>query len=94
MTITRINEFRAAAGKAEALHTFLASVLTLIRDADGCRSVELFVGHDDPSYLAIIEVWDSVESHQAAAGRVPPAKLAEVQPLLAEPPKGRYYRRQ
>ena len=28
------------------------------------------------------------------AGRVPPAKLAEVQPLLAEPPKGRYYRSQ
>jgi quinol monooxygenase YgiN len=91
MAITRINEFHAAPGRADALHAFLASVLSLIRGADGCRSVELFVGYDDAAHLAIIEVWDSVEAHKAAASRVPPAKLAEVLPLLAEPPKGRYY---
>jgi len=91
MAITRINEFHAANGKADALHAFLASVIGLIRDAEGCRSVELLVGQDDPAHLAIVEVWASVESHQAAASRVPAAKLTEVQPLLAEPPKGRYY---
>ena len=93
MIITRINEFHAAPGKARALHDFLASVIGMIREAAGCQSVELLVGHDAEEHLAIIEVWESVEAHRAAASRVPPAKLAEVQPLLAEPPKGRYYRR-
>jgi hypothetical protein len=36
-------------------------------------------------------VWDDIASHQAAAAAIPPEKLAEVRPLLAEPPKGRYY---
>jgi len=92
MSVTRINEFHAAPDKARALHDFLSGVIHIIRDAPGCRSVELFVGQDDESYLAIIEAWESVEAHQAAASRIPPARLAEVQPLLAEPPKGRYYR--
>lgn len=93
MLITRINEFHAASEKAHALRAFLSDVIDLIRDAAGCRSVELLVGHDDDSRVAIIEVWESVDAHRAAASRIPPAKLAEVQPLLAEPPKGRYYHR-
>jgi quinol monooxygenase YgiN len=93
MPITRINEFHAAEGKAQALRSFLSDVIDLIQEAADCRSVELLVGHDDHSRLAIVEVWESVDAHQAAAGRISPAKLAEVQPLLAEPPKGRYYDR-
>jgi quinol monooxygenase YgiN len=66
MAITRINTFEAKSGQASELREFLSGVIDLIIDAPGCRSVELLVGHDDAGRLAIIEVWDSVEAHQAS----------------------------
>ena len=91
MAITRINEFHAAAGKQGALREFLRSVIATIKGSAGCHGVELFIDHDDDTRLVIVESWESVAAHQAAATRIPPTKLAEVQPLLAEPPRGRYY---
>mgnify|MGYP003339790578 CR=1 FL=1 len=44
----------------------------------------------DPARLTIVERWMDVAAHQAAAGRIPPELMAQVKPLLAEPPKGRY----
>ena len=72
MAITRINEFQAKPDRAAALCDFLRSVIARIIDAPGCRSCELLVQHDDPTRLAIIEVWGSVEAHQASASRIPP----------------------
>jgi quinol monooxygenase YgiN len=91
MSITRINDFRAAAGKAQALRVFLAAVIAIIRQTRGCQSVQLLIDREDPDHLVIVEAWDDIVSHQAAAAAIPPEKLAEVRPLLAEPPKGRYY---
>ncbi len=91
MSITRINDFRAAPSRERALQDFLRSVIAMIKDAPGCRDVELLVDREDPAHLVIVEVWSDVGAHQAAAARIPPDKLAEVRPLLAEPPKGRYY---
>jgi heme oxygenase (mycobilin-producing) len=91
MAITRINEFVAAPGQALALREFLTSVVTVIEEAPGCLGCEMLVGHEDDARLAIVETWESVAAHQAAATRIPPDKLAEIRPLLAEPPKGRYY---
>ena len=53
--------------------------------------MELLVDQEDASQLVIVEQWNDVASHQTAAKLIPPSKLAEVGPLLAEPPKGRYY---
>jgi hypothetical protein len=39
----------------------------------------------------MIEIWDSIESHQASVKNIPPGKLAEVQPLLGAAPGGSYY---
>jgi quinol monooxygenase YgiN len=91
MPIIRINEFEAAPEKAAALHAFLSVVVEVIKEAPGCREVRLLTDHEDSSRLAIVETWDSIGSHQAAAGRIPPEQLAAVRPLLAAPPKGRYY---
>jgi quinol monooxygenase YgiN len=91
MPVTRINDFRAAPAKESELRDFLSDVIAVIRDSAGCRSVELLVDREDPAHLVIVEAWSDVASHQAAAGRIPPEKLAQVRPLLAEPPKGRYY---
>jgi hypothetical protein len=39
----------------------------------------------------MLEVWDSVESHQASVKNIPPEMLAEIRPLLASEPSGSYY---
>ena len=91
MAITRINTFEARSGQAAELREFLSSVIALIIDAPGCRSVELLVGHDDPARLAILESWDTVEAHQAAASRISPELLQQARVLFASPPVGAYY---
>jgi quinol monooxygenase YgiN len=93
MAIVRINEFHAAPDKAAALREFLGSVIDVIKTSPGCQACELLAQQDDPARLVIVETWDSVAAHQAAATRIPPEKLAEVRPLLAEPPVGRYHDR-
>jgi quinol monooxygenase YgiN len=91
MAITRINHFQARTDKAEALRDFLRSIIALVEGATGCRSCTLLADQQDPTRFVIVEVWDNVTAHQASVGRIPPGKLQEVQPLLAEPPQGRYY---
>ena len=91
MAITRINQFQAKPDKAAALCDFLRSIIARIIDAPGCRSCELLVQRDDPTRLAIIEVWDSVDAHQASVSRIPPALLQQAQTLLAGPAQGAYY---
>jgi quinol monooxygenase YgiN len=93
MPIVRINDFHAAPEKAAALRAFLSSVIDVIETSPGCQRCELLAQHDDPTRLVIVETWDSVAAHQSAAARIPPEKLAEVRPLLAEPPTGRYHDR-
>jgi quinol monooxygenase YgiN len=91
VAITPINDFRAAPGKERDLRDFLTSVIAIIREAPGCRTVELLIDRDDVAHLVIVEHWDDIASHQATAARIPPSRLAEVRPLLAQPPQGRYY---
>jgi quinol monooxygenase YgiN len=93
MSIVRINEFQAADGQAQALREFLGSVIGVIETSPGCQRCELLVDPEDATRLVIVEAWDSVAAHQAAASRIPPEKLAEVRPLLAGPPLGRSYHR-
>lgn len=89
--ITRINTFEAKSGQAAELREFLGSVIDLIVAAPGCRSVELLRSRDDPARLAIVETWDSLDAHQAAASRIPPALMQKAMTLFASPPVGSYY---
>ena len=91
MTITRINEFQAHPDRVTALRDFLRSVIALILEAPGCRSCELLRQHDDPTRFAIIEVWDSIDAHQASVSRIPPALMQQAQTLFAAPARGAYY---
>ena len=91
MSTVRLNEFQAAPGKAAALRAFLQSIIGIVEAAPGCLGCELLAGSEDDSRLVIIERWESAADHQAAAKLIPREKVAEVQPLLADPPKGRYY---
>jgi quinol monooxygenase YgiN len=91
MAITRINEFKAPDDKASELGAFLGSVIALILGAPGCRSCQLLHHHEDATRYAIIEVWDSIEAHQAAASRIPPDLMQKARTLFAEPARGAYY---
>lgn len=91
MSVTRINEFRAKDGEDVSLYALLASFLPIITLAEGCRSCQLLHNLDDPARLIIIETWDSVEAHQAAAKSIPPQNVEKALELLACPPRGTYY---
>jgi len=91
MTIIRIGETQARPESTEALRDFLLSIIPLIKSSQGCKSVTLYQSHDDPTKFTIIEVWDSLESHQASVKNITPELLAQVRPLLASAPRGGYY---
>ena len=92
MSIYRIGETRASEGKTEELRDFLISIIPGIQSSGGCEAVHLYQNAEDPSKFLMIEVWDSVESHQASVKSIPPEKLGEIRPLLATSPSGSYFK--
>ena len=91
MSITRIGETQAKPELTEALRDFLISIMPLIKSSQGCESVTFYQSHDDPTKFTMIEVWDSIESHQGSVKNIPPEMLGEIRPLLASAPSGSYY---
>ncbi len=91
MSIARISEFQAKPGLTEQMREFLVSILPIIKSSQGCESVQLYQKQEDPTRFTLIEIWNSIESHQASVKNIPPGKLAEVQPLLGSAPSGSYY---
>jgi quinol monooxygenase YgiN len=91
VSIYRVGEVRAKSELIEELREFLSSILPIIKSSKGCESVQLFQSHDEPSRFLMIEVWDSVESHQASVKNIPTERLSEMRPLLATSPSGSYF---
>lgn len=80
MSVTRIGETQAKPETTEALRDFLILILPMIKSSPGCESVTLYQSHDDPTKFMVIEVWDSIESHQASVKNIPPEMLVEIRP--------------
>ena len=91
MSIYRIGETQAKPETTEALRDFLISIMPGIKFSQGCESATLYQSQDDPSKFTMIEIWDSLGSHQASVRNIPPDMLAEIRPLLALAPTGSYY---
>ena len=91
MSVARIGETQGKPETIEALRDFLISIIPGIKSSQGCESVTLYQSQDDPTRFTMIEVWDSIESHQASVKEIPPEMLAEIRPLLASAPSGSYY---
>lgn len=91
MSIARIGETQAKEGLEEELRDFLISIIPGIKSSGGCESVHLCQSEADPSRFMMVEVWDSVESHQASVKNIPAEKLGEIRPLLATSPSGSYF---
>lgn len=93
MTVTRVNEFEAQAGRGAELFGFLEKSMTpVIKMADGYHSHQILQNIDEPEKIVVIEVWTSVESHQASAKSIPAEVIQQIMPILAGPPTGAYYR--
>jgi quinol monooxygenase YgiN len=90
--ITRINEFHAAPGQADALLASLRSIVPTIEAAPGCRSCELLQSLDEPARVILVEVWDDVPSHQAALKASQPHQFDQAARLLDRPPTGAYFK--
>ena len=91
MSISRIGETQAKPELIEELRDFLISIMPLIKSSQGCESVLLYQNQDDPTKFTMIEVWDSVGSHQASVKNIPPELLAKIRPMLGSVPSGGYF---
>jgi quinol monooxygenase YgiN len=91
MSIARIGKFTGKPGKIAELRAFLLSLIPMIKSLPGCQAVQLYQNQDDPTRFTMVEIWDSVESHQAAVIHIPAEKLAEIRPLLGSAAGGSYY---
>ena len=92
MSVARIGEVQAKEELTDELREFLISIIPSIEASAGCESVHLYQSQDDTSRFIMIEVWDSVESHQASVKNIPAEKLGEIRPLLATSPSGSYFK--
>ena len=92
MSVTRLDDFRAIAGRGEELRESLAELLPARRARDGCLSIRLLEHETDPAHYTVVEVWSDRASHEAAAAEMPPAARRRIMTLLAEMPTGGYYR--
>ncbi len=91
MAVARIGETQAKPKTTEALREFLISIMPGIKSSRGCESITLYQSQDDPTKFTMIEIWDSIESHQASVKNISPEMLAEIRLLLASAPSGSYY---
>ena len=93
MSIYRIGETQAKPESIEELRDFLMSIMPGIKASSGCESVQLYQSQADPTRFTMIEVWDSMESHQASVKEIPPELIARIRPLLGSAPSGGYFER-
>lgn len=91
MSIARIGETQAKPELVEELRAFLISIIPMIEASQGCESVQLYQSRDDPARFTMIEIWDSLESHQASVQNIPPEMLSQIRPLLGSSPSGGYF---
>jgi Antibiotic biosynthesis monooxygenase len=91
VSVVRINEFEALAGRRDELRTALHSILPTIRGALGCVSCQLLESEEDAQRFVILEVWTTREAHSEAAGKIPEDMLRRTMTLVADVPRGGYY---
>lgn len=91
MTIVRVNEFTAAAGKSTELFEFLQTLVPYITDADGCLECELLKHHEHSDQFMFIERWVNIEAHQLAITNYPKEDMQAAMSLFGAAPKGNYF---
>lgn len=91
MTVTRINQFKAAPQQEDALYDFLHSLIPYITASEGNQGCEVLRHHEAKDSFVVVEKWDSVDAHQASIKGFPEDKMMAAMPLFGAPPQGDYY---
>jgi quinol monooxygenase YgiN len=92
MTITRIGEMQARKGQELALRLFFENVIMPALDKSaGMQSYHLMQNQVEPTRFIFIELWDSIEAHQASVKNIDSSQIENVMRLLADKPWGEYY---
>ena len=92
MTVTRIGEMKAKQGQEEAVRLFFETVIMPELDQSaGMQSYHLLQNRSEPSRFIFIELWDSIEAHQASVKNIDTRQVEIVMKLLADRPWGEYY---
>ena len=92
MTITRIGEMKARKGQEEALRSFFdAVIMPAVKASAGIQSYHLLQNQVEPTRFISIELWDSIEAHQASVKKIDPRQIENVMNLLADTPQGEYF---
>lgn len=93
MSTIYIGQSQAKPDQVDHFRDFLTSVVRPgVQTSDGCESYQLFQSQADPTKFVGIEVWASVEAHQASVKNIPAESIGEFMKLVAGPPSGGYYR--
>lgn len=90
-TITRINTFTAQPGQSEAVKRHLVAAMKPIEQAKGYILHKVLSGIDEPETIIVIEKWESISDHQAAAAAISSDDIEALMAMLAAPPSGGYY---
>jgi len=91
MSITRVNEFKAAENKSEELYEFLKSLVPYISSSEGCTSCEVLRSNDEQSKFIVIEKWGSIELHKTSVENFPKDEMQAAMSLFGAPPNGGYF---
>jgi quinol monooxygenase YgiN len=91
MSVYRIGEMISKPEVVNEMREFLMSIMAVIKASPGCESVQMYQSQADPGKFMMIEVWNSVESHQASVNTISPEDLAQIRPLLNSAPTGAYF---
>jgi quinol monooxygenase YgiN len=92
MSILVLLELEAAEGAAEEMIAVLQRSLVDTRARPGCESVTVHRDHDRPGLILLVERWASREDDTAyRAWRAGDGAVPEMAPLVAGPPRIRYY---
>jgi len=91
MSITLFFKGTAKEGKAGEFQDLIAKLVEKAKQYPSCSRVDVFKTHSDPNAFVLIEVWDSIEAHQAFNQQmIDDGTMALAQSLLTEPPKIEY----
>ena len=90
--ITRINEFIAQPGKQDALRDYLAALVPIIEECDGCLYCHMLQGYDNNARFLIVETWTDIATHQLSVQGIDRKEFLQAMQSLTAQVTAEYFR--
>ena len=86
MSVPYIVVFKAVEGKGDELASLLQQGRDLYNSIDECELCDVYRSEDDLNRVALVELWESVEAHDANLPKLQSSGIFDqIMPILAEP---------